>query len=718
MTAISLDYETYSAVDITERGLDVYTADPSTEVLMLAWAYDDDEPDIWVPEEDGPMPEHLVEALTSTGIERWAFNMAFERLVTRRILKLDMPYENTRCTQVLAYMQSFFGKLDQVGQQVGLSEDKLKIADGKRLMRKFSMPQKTTAKKPLARLNSWTDPEDWEKYKLYCKGDVISERAIKKRLIKFPILESEWELYAIDQAINDAGLPMDMDFVTNAAAMAVRRQAELTAVLSELTGLSNPNSPAQLLGWIKDRGYPFDDLRKDTVKKVLTENAEQGGLEAVVLDEDMSDYESYEGGFLEGDCVQALLLRQQVARTSTRKYKAVMDRVGNDGRLRHGFQFAGASRTSRWAGRGLNPQNLPRPPKELGLSKAAEAAGVADDFHLDAVTDIIRSGDYEALEMYVKEPLNALAGTVRSSIRAPEGMELMAGDLSSIETCVIGWVSGCERLLNVFRNGLDAYKDFGQDLYGIPYAEVTGKLRQDAKPAVLGCGFRLGGGDLRDGKKTGLWGYSESLGVTMTREVAHKNVKKYREAYPEVPGLWRALEDAAMTAIRERRKVQPVIKLNGKKILVPVVFEMMKPYLTIILPSGRRLFYYKAQIQKTKMPWTDENGEPVYKDTVSYMGKQQNGNSWVRIFTHGGKWTENIVQAIARDILAAGMRRCFKDGWPLVGHVHDELINLIKKGSNYFTLERLIELMTVDMAEYPGLPLGAAGWHATFYRKD
>lgn len=717
MTTISLDYETYSDIDLTKRGLDVYTADPSTEVLMLAYAYDDDEPSIWVPDEDGPMPAHLAEALVAPGIQRWAFNMPFERLITRRVLKLAMPYENTRCTQVLSYMQSFAGRLEDVGKQVGLPEDKQKISDGKRLIRKFSMPQKTTAKKPLARLNAWTDPEDWELFKTYCKGDVVTERSIKKRLIKFPILQSEWELYEIDQQINDAGLPIDMDFVRHAAIMSARRKAELTSVLAELTDLPNANSPAQLLGWIKDRGYPFDDLRKDTVKKVLTENAEKGGLQGVVLDEDMTDYESYEGGFLSGPCVQALLLRQQVARTSTRKYDAIIDRVGEDDRLRHGFQFAGASRTSRWAGRGLNPQNLPRPPKELDLSKDAEAAGIPEDSHIASITDIIRAGDYEGLELYVKEPLNALSGVIRSAIRAPEGHELVAGDLSSIETCVIGWVSGCERLLNVFRNGLDAYKDFGQDLYGVPYEEVTGKLRQNSKPAVLGCGFRLGGGELIDGKKTGLWGYAENMGVMMTREEAHKSVKKYREAYPEVPGLWFAMEDAAMRCIREKRRVRPIIKVNGRQIEVPVVFEMKAPYLTIELPSGRRLYYYKPRIEKKKMPWTDENDQPVYKDQVSYMGKQQNGNAWVRIFTHGGKWTENIVQAIARDVLANCMRRAWDDGWPLVGHVHDELIALVKKLGNYFTKKQLEQEMIQEIAEYPGLPLGAHAWQEVFYRK-
>jgi DNA polymerase bacteriophage-type len=696
MTKLHLDWESASEIDLTKRGLDVYSADETTRLLMGGYAFDDDAPKLWL--RGDPMPPELVEAIQDPHVEKWAFNAQFERVMAARVGRLKPGYKNWRCAMVLGFMQSFVGNLEKMGQLVGLSSDLQKMKEGKRLVKQFTQPQKVTKANPYRWRDEHTDPDDWQMFCEYCVQDVISERAFVKRLSKFPILPEEWDLYELDQQINDRGLPIDMVFVENAQRLATERKLELTEDLKAMTGLANPNSPAQLLGWLKNRGYPFDDLRKDTVKKVLTE-------------------EQHSGGVLTGDAVPALKKRQQVARTSVKKYDGLQRAVNpQDHRLRFAFQFGGASRTNRWAGRIINPQNLTRTPKEIEPDdKFADATNFPADYMLNLVTEMIRKGELSYLALTVKEPMDALAGTVRSAIRPAATHQLMSCDLSSIETCVIAWVSGCERLLNVFRTGKDAYKDFGQDLFGVPYDEVTKSMRTDSKPGVLGCGFRLSGGELKEGKKTGLWGYAESMGINLDKDQCHKAVRKFREIYPQIPKLWYALEEAIIRAIKTGGRAVPIIRIGGSNFRVPVEIEMMKPYMTIKLPSGRRLYYHKPRVDKITL--NGVNGEYT-KEAISYMGQKQGTKIWTRLDSHGGKFTENIVQAIARDILAVGIRRAMEAGFNLVGHVHDELIVMIRRGDNRFTVSWLRDLMTQPEPWMGGLPLGAAGGVFDFYRKD
>lgn len=691
---LALDYETRSEVDLKVHGLDRYSADRSTRVLMGAYSFNNGRIEQWI----GPRPPREVEeALADPHVQKWAFNAQFERVITRRVLGIKTPIRNWRCTQVLAYMQSFVGTLEQVGRQVGLPEDKQKLNTGKKLISMFTKPQRVTKKQPLRWLDDFTNPDEWEEFCEYNVQDVVAESGIKRRLIKYPIGPGEWELYELDQLINDRGLPIDTQFVENAIRMVAIRKAELRRQMEEVTGLANPLSGPQLLPWLRDRGYPFSDLQKDTIKKVLTENKQ---------DE-----------ILEEEAVKALKLRQQAVRTSTAKYNALHRAVGANDRFRFGFQFNGASRTGRWAGRRLNPQNLTRTPKEIepDEKKMAEV-GLPADYHLENVTNIVRDGDYELLKLYVEEPMNALAGTVRSAIRAPEEYELRPGDLSAIETCVIAWIANCKRMLEVVASGMDPYKDFGTELYSKAYDEITKTERTNSKPAVLGAGYRLGGGELKDGKRTGLWGYAESMGINLTQDESERAVKLFRATYPEYPKLWYALEDAVKIAVTTGRKSVPTIRMEGRPpFKVPVTFEMKHPYLLIWLPSGRPLYYHKPRIREVEMQ--GRNG-PYKKPQFSYLGQPQGTKKWVRMDSHGGKITENIVQAIARDVLVVGMKRAHKDGFNIVGHVHDELITLIRRGDNYYTVERLCEIMAQDIPWAPGLPLGAAGWAGAFYRKD
>jgi DNA polymerase len=496
---LNLDFETFCKLNLRDVGLDLYSSHPSCEVLMAAYSIDDGPVQHWDRTANPKMPRDLWDALHDESIEIWAFNAQFERLILNRVLDIWPCIKRFRCTMVLAYMHSFAGDLAQIVERAGLDSDKQKMAMGKKLMGMFSWPQNLTKTNELRRFTSETHPVEWKLYCEYNKQDVVAEMALKKRLWKdrYPIPQREWDFYALDQEINDRGLPIDKLFVERALEMAEARKDELLTEMRKKTGLSNPGSTQQLLPWLRERGYPYHDMQKLSVKKVLTADAGRRSGELIEKKGELFPT-------LTDDCVEVLKLRLQQSRTTPTKYTALLKKMGLDGRMRFVFQFAGASRTARFAGRGFQPQNMTT--MRLG----------GEDWTHEAVmsicTDAIRRNDFDFVRLLRKEPLDALAGLVRSSVRPKKGHKLVVCDLSSIESVVIGWVSKCERLLNVFRDGKDAYKDFATELFKVLYEEVTSKMRKDAKPATLGAGFRLGGGEIRDGKKTGLWGYAENMG--------------------------------------------------------------------------------------------------------------------------------------------------------------------------------------------------------------
>lgn len=468
------DHETFNEVDLKKRGLDIYTRDPSARTLMTSYRlYNDsyefgDNPSIalWDLANGERYPSDILEALADPSVEKWSFNAAFERLWAMRVLGVDTPYEGWRCSMVLAYMHSFTGGLDSVGEQMLMPLDEQKGKDGKRLINKFCMPQKITKANPHVRRDWNTDPEDWDLFGTYCVGDTRAESGIKRRLLNYPLLQSEWELYELDQRINDRGLPIDRVFVESAIRLADQRKAELIQMMRELTGLTNPNSPTQLLEWLRNEGYDQTDLQKDTIKKALKQAKE--------LENDVFGPAITQAG------IQGLKLRQQSARLSVRKYNAILQRVGPDDRIRHVFQMGGASRTIRWAGRGFQPQNLTSTPKQFEVED-----GVDDTLRI--ASDIIRDGDMDGLKLMIEEPMDALAGCVRSSVRVQPGKKLVVTDIASVESVVIGQLCGCTRLLNVFRQGKDAYKDFATEFYQIAYELVTKEQRKICKPPTLGC---------------------------------------------------------------------------------------------------------------------------------------------------------------------------------------------------------------------------------------
>lgn len=679
---LHIDFETKCELNLKTVGLDLYMRHKSFRPIWVAYALGDEEPTEVDLSDDDTLPDDLLELLDDPDVEIWAFNAAFERLVLNRYYKLKIKIRRFRCSMALAYMHAYVGNLDEIGGQMNIAAEFRKDKEGDRLMKMFSIPSKPTKNQPHVWRTKRTDPVDWRKYGAYCGQDVVAERAQTDELLKFPVPDREWDMWFLDQVINDIGIPIDKEFVVNAIRMADKRKKILTDMMVELTDLANPGSVTQLMPWLKERGYPYDDLRKDTVK--------------ITLNRDEDEHDEVE---LTEDCRACLKLRQQQARTSVRKYNAILQRLSPDNRIRYILQYGGASRTLRWAGRAMQPQNLPRTPKKL-----------EEPAMLEKVTAMIRSGDYEELSLFVAEPMDALAGLVRSSIRAELGNELVVCDLASIESRVIAWLTGCVRLLKVFTDGKCAYRDFATELFKIEYDEVTKGQRTDAKPAVLGAGYRLGGGAMIEGKKTGLWGYAENMGIALSKDDSHKAVKIFRKAYHEIVDTWYAYEDAISHAIR-----------TGKRTRVgPIRFCMEKPYLTAELPSGRKLWYLHPRVRKAKIKWVDKDGEQkeFEKDSISYMGKQQNGRKWIRIQSHGGKFIENFVQAIARDILREGLIAAADDGFNIVLHVHDEIVAEHPKGDNYYTEARLIELMSQSIPWCADMPLGAAGFTAELYRKD
>lgn len=666
------DIETASELDLFEVGTDAYARHPSTRILMVGWELGDDPISQWSIEQKEP-PAEFISYLTDPRILKWAHNSAFERALFMNVWGLELPLEQWKCTMVWAYGLSLPGALDKLGNCLLLPDEYKKTkAEGTRLIKKFSMPQKITKKKPDP-WRSWkTDPEDWEKFKLYNRQDVVAESFIaKKRLHKYPLPESFWDDWRLDQEVNEVGLPIDRKMVVNAAGMVRKHTARIWQELVEITGLENPNSDKQFGPWIRNRGYPYSDLKKTTVKKVLD-------------DPEMSHIH------------HPLEIRSQLKRTAVKKYLTLEEYIGPGDRLRYSYQFSGASRTGRTAGRGPHFQNPAKPDKALKT-------------YTDDIIESICDGDEEWLQSIYGEPMRALSSVIRGAVCAPDGYELDVADYSQIEARIIAWIARCESMLQVFHNGRDIYRAFGEFLYHKEYDDVTREERDFCKPPVLGCGFRLsGGGEMISPKtgdmiKYGLHAYADTLGIVMTPEECAHAVSVYREAYPEVVQLWYDLEGAA----------KQVITRGGVERVGYLTFDMKGPFLRMILPNGDALHYLRPKIEKRKTPWGAE------KWMLTFEGNEESEDGakfWGRQATHGGKLAENAAQGIANRILRGGLRKARAAGFPLVGHVHDEIKALVKIGSPIGLPELCKAICDLEDC-YVGLPIEAEGYAEKRFRK-
>lgn len=685
MTRLHLDYESRSVVDLIAAGLHAYARDRTTRVLMAAWAIDDEPVQLWLPHRSPKAPPILRDAMRDPAVEKWAWNVGFEAAITEHTLGFKAT--NWRDTMVMALYASLPGSLALAGAALRLPAEDLKDPEGKRLIRLFSMPRKPTEVNP-SLFNDWgSHPEDFDKFGRYCIRDVHTERTIYHKLEGIAPPASEWRLWELDQEINHRGVPVDLQFVEAAIEMANAERETLMRKLRQITGLANPKTQSAFLKWAQAHGYPYGDLRKATVERAIREEA------------------------VPPDLVQVMQMRGLVTKTSTAKFDSIIEKT-KSGRIYNMLQFYGASRTGRWGGRDPQPQNLPRPDGRIEGNE-------------ERVTEMVRNREIEAITDEFGAVIPVVSSLVRSSFRARDGHRFFAADLNAIENRVLGWLFDCQSILDVFRQNRCPYLSFAVSMYKQPYEELLHEYkalkikakRQNAKPAVLGGGYMLGGGDEVENQngdivKTGLWGYAEAMGVKMTREEAHAAVRVFREAYPEVVQGWRNLKEAAFDCVRDRTTIR----------VGPVVFKGEKGLMRVRLPSGRVLHYLYPRIEDVKrvfkntLPDGTVQFEPRWVPSLSYEGVDQKTKKWGRTHTHGGKLTENLVQAIARDVLAVGLMRAKRKGFDIVLHVHDEIVCEVPNSSK-LTIGDLCEAMAAPISWAPDLPLAAEGHISMIYKK-
>lgn len=738
-----LDFETASMLDLTVVGQDRYFKHPTTRPLMLSWKLINcgqiGKTHLWLPHKN-PMPDALRSYLEMYNVVKVAWNAGFEHGALKHLLGIDVPWEQWMDVMVWARHMSLPGKLGDCGKALGLPEDKAKITEGKALIKFFCEPYKLGGEVTLfgiapPEFHDWnTHPREWKQFEDYCIRDTDSEFEIFN-LIPTPLPQSEQDLWVMDQIINERGIPTNRKFSETCYSFAVKNRDLLLKDLSAKTGLTKPNSPAQLLPWLRSHGYPYKSLNKKFA---------EAALKNPKLPKEASD---------------VLLLRQSTAKIAYTKLETLLEMLNEEDNLCNQFIFMGASRSGRWSGSGVQPHNLPRPIKWV-------------EKHLEEAMNFVNNNDYDgltatlALEEKPPSIIDVMTSLIRSCFQAPEGEELDVCDLNAIENRVLGWVSGCQSILDVFTTISSAgkamcpYLSFAALMYKIPYdvlektyngGDVDAKeKRQVAKSAVLGAGYGLGSGvnrfctqcgeklKFRDEvckshpKKTvryaavveddgygndvfqGLVGYAQNMGINLTPEQAYQAWKAFRAAYSEVVEGWDALQSAAIEVLTNGGEVETCyvtfdrIEFNGTYIM------------RIKLPSGRYLHYMNARIQLEEK--VSEAGRTYVSKNIMYDGIGHGVGAisagWGPVYTYGGKLMENIVQAISRDILAWAMKMAHDKGAKIVLHVHDEIATMRKKIDAFaFGFKDLHFCLSSTPWWAPGLPLGAAGFTGRYYKK-
>ncbi|EPF1982466.1 DNA polymerase [Listeria monocytogenes] len=639
---LRIDIETYSGRDIKNCGAYAYTESEDFEILLFAYAYDD-EPvkviDLTIDE----IPDTVLEDLNNRRVLKTAHNANFERTCLAKYYNRQMPPEQWQCTMVHGTLLGLPASLDMMSKALRLAQEK--DNEGKALIRYFCMPCKPT-KANGGRTRNYPEhaSEKWAKFIEYCRQDVVVERAISKKIAKFPFAEDEQRNWELDQRIADKGVRIDVDLVKHAIACQERYQANLGKKAKDLTRLENPNSVQQLKDWLADMGYPVSSLNKDSVSELLA-------------DEDLDE-----------DVREMLLLRQEMSKTSIKKYEKMQHARCHDGRVRGLLQFYGANRTGRWAGRLVQVQNLPR-------NYIKDIAEVRKD---------LKAGDYEAFEMMYSNVPDVLSQLIRTAFIAEDGYTFDITDFSAIEARVIAWLAGEQWRLDVFNSHGRIYEASASQMFHIPIEEVDKNLRQKGKVSELALGYNGGVnaliamGALEMGLKE-----NELQGI----------VDAWRKASPAITSLWRGVEKHAKLAISTRKSQ----KYKG------LTFYYEAGILFIKLPSDRNLAYFRAKLVPGK-----------YGPQICYEGVTDKG--WRKQYTYGGKLVENIVQAIARDCLAISLRRIEDAGIDTVMHVHDEAITEVQESES--SVDKLNAILAEPIPWAPGLPLQGDGFSSDFYMKD
>lgn len=645
MKELSIDLETYSSESLLTGGVYRYTQAADFEILLFGYSVDGAEPQVVDLASGETIPKEIITALSDPSVTKWAFNALFERTCLSRYLGVYLSPVGWCCSMVWAATLGLPLSLEGVGAVLGLTKQKL--AEGKDLIKYFCGPCKPTqTNNGRTRNLPCHDPDKWEAFKRYNKRDVEVELAIKKRLAPFPVPADEWQNYWLDQRINDTGIELDRTLVQNAICCNSHFKEFALQRAQEITGLENPNSPIQMMGWLAAQGVAMETLTKEEVAIKIKETT--------------------------GDVREALCLRLELARSSIKKYVAMENVVGQDGRARGLIQFYGANRTGRFAGRLIQVQNLPQNHLE-DLKEARE---------------LVRSGNFDALELLYDSPSDVLKQLIRTAFIPRQGCRFIVADFSAIEARVIAWLAGETWRQKVFAKNGDIYCASASAMFHVPVEKhgVNGHLRQKGKIAELALGY---GGSVGALKNMG------ALNMGLTEDELPAIVEKWRQASPHIVRYWWDVDRAVKQCIvtRQPQRVGSVKCTYEKGILF------------IQLPSGRRLAYVKPRIGVNKF-----GGDSV---TYEGVGEQK---KWLRLESYGPKFVENIVQATSRDLLVSAMRRLSHKGYRIVMHIHDEAVLEVPEG------ESSVEEVCAIMAETPvwaeGLILNADGYECNFYKKD
>ncbi|WP_099208622.1 DNA polymerase [Urinicoccus timonensis] len=643
MKRLSIDLETFSSIDLGKSGVYKYAESEDFEILLFAYSLNDQKVQVIDLVNGELIPKEILSALSDESIEKWAFNANFERVCLSRFLGKRLKPQGWYCTMIWSAYLGLPLSLEKVGEVLKL--DKQKMNEGKALIKYFSIPCKPTKINGMRTRNlPHHDLKKWFTFKEYNQRDVETEMAIKKKLSAFPMPYSEWENYWVDQNINDRGILIDEALVESAIKFdEILREENMDRAIG-LTGLENPNSPLQLKDWLNKKGLEIDSLAKKDVESAL-KNAE-------------------------GDIKEVLELRQELSKSSVRKYDAMKNVKGKDNRARGLIQFYGANRTGRYSGRLIQVQNLRR-------------NNLKD---LDIARNLVKNRDYETMEILYKSPSDILSQLIRTAFIAKEGTRFIISDFSAIEARVLAWLAGEQWVLDAFENGEDIYCRTASRMFGVPVEKhgVNGHLRQKGKIATLACGYQ------------GALGALKAMGgidMGLSEDELQSIVDSWREANPNIVSLWWDIDSV----------VKRVVKTRTKEEYKSLVISYEKGILFIELPSKRRLAYPKAKIGTNRF-----GGESIVYEGIVV------GNKWDKIESYGGKFVENIVQAIARDILAEAMMRLEKKGFNIVMHIHDEVV--IESDSS--SIEEVNQIMSVVPIWAPGLILDADGFESEFYKKD
>ena len=646
MKTISIDLETFSSVNLSKAGVYRYAESTDFEILLFAYSVDGGEVKIVDLALGEIIPKEILEALTDPDIIKWAYNANFERVSLSRLIGLPTgKYLNPsswRCTMIWSAYLGLPLSLEGVGAILGLEKQKLK--KGKDLIKYFCTPCKPTASNGNRIRNlPIHDLSKWSAFKKYNKRDVETEMAIQNKLSKFPVPKFVWDEYHLDQEINDLGIALDLKLINNAIEIDDYSRSKLINEMRDLTNLENPNSVQQLKDWLADKGLESETLGKKVVSELIKTSSD--------------------------DLSEVLTLRQQVAKSSIKKYQAMKNAVCSDSRARGMFQFYGANRTGRFAGRILQPQNLPRN-NMPDLSQARE---------------LVRTNNLEALEMLYDSVPEVLSELIRTSFIPKDGYKFIVADFSSIERVVLAWLAGERWVLDAYSRKKDLYIATASQMFNVPIENINKKdpLRQKGKVADLACGY---------GGSVGALIAMGALDMGLTEEELRPLVNAWRTANPNIVSFWWDVDRATIKAVRERTTT----KTHG------IVFSYQSGMLFIKLPSGRHLSYVKPRIEINQFG----------SDCITYEGIN-GAKKWDRIQSYGPKFVENIVQAISRDILCYAMENLRH--YRIVMHIHDEIIIEAKKN---VSVDGICEILGQNPPWAKGLKLRAEGFESYFYKKD